>query len=77
MYRGDGPLGLKTVVAGSRSNLASVPEVALRKGELERIKDACGVGGSITDLTAGGRAESDDDRVRIRTDGRVILNWAD
>lgn len=72
IYKGDGPLGLKNVVAGSRSNLASVPDVALRNGELERIKEVCGEGDVITDLTSSREAESEDGSVRIRTGGGVI-----
>lgn len=71
VYRNDE----REVVAGSRSNLASIPDVALRKGELEKITDACGAGfGGATDLTAaGGRAESEDGRLQVQSDGHLTL----
>ncbi len=61
---------------GSRSNLASIPDVALRQGELEMIDVGGGVGfGGIAGLTAAERAESHDGRVRVRGEGRVTLEW--
>lgn len=76
MYTGDGPLGGKDVVAGSRSNLASVPVEALRDGELEKILKACNFNKAPGDITTGAQAESDDPRVRIRTSGDSIIHRA-
>ena len=70
MYAGDGLLVEQDTIAWARSNLESIPRSALKGGELEKIKKACGSAASA--VTAG--EEPTESRRVIQTNGSVILD---